>query len=73
MARILQLLEELKLVVGRQSVILNRVPQPLDSHVVQELEQLNIKPIATIPLDDEVYRYDLEKSRFLTCPIAQKQ
>jgi CO dehydrogenase maturation factor len=67
-ARIIQLIEELKLVVGRQSVIINRVPQPLDGHVINELEQLNIKPIATIPLDDEIYQYDLEKKSLLDLP-----
>ena len=71
-ARIIQLIEELKLVVGRQSVIINRVPQPLDSHVVQELEQLKIKPIATIPLDNEIYQYDLEKKSLLDLPDSSE-
>ena len=71
-ARIIKLIEELKLIVGRQSVIINRVPQTLDSHVVSELEQLNIKPIATIPLDDNVYRYDLEKRSLLKLPDSSE-
>jgi CO dehydrogenase maturation factor len=67
-ARIIKLIEELKLVVGRQSVIINRVPQALDEYVVQELNQLNIKPMATIPLDDVIYKYDLEKRSLLDLP-----
>ena len=67
-ARIIKLIEELKLEIGRQSVIINQVPPAMDNHVLQELEQLNIKPIATIPLDDEIYRYDLDKNPLLELP-----
>lgn len=71
-ARIIQLIRELKLVVGRQAVIINRVPQALDNHVSQELEQLGIEPIANIPLDEEVYKYDLEKRSLLELPDSSK-
>ncbi len=67
-ARIIELISELKLIVGRQSVIINCAPQALDSHVIQELEQFNIEPIATIPLDNAVYKYDLEKRSLLDLP-----
>jgi len=67
-ARIIKLIEELKLVIGRQSVIINRVSPALDKHVIQELELLNIKPINTVPLDNEIYRYDLEKKSLLDLP-----
>jgi CO dehydrogenase maturation factor len=66
--RILELIKELKLDVKRQSVVINRVPGELDSHIKQELDQLGVEPIATIPLDDEVYRYDLEKRALLELP-----
>ena len=69
-ARILELIKELKLAVGRQSVIINRVPNTLDSHINKELELLGIEPIATIPLDEEVYKYDLEKKSLLDLPDA---
>ncbi|MFH1662450.1 MAG: AAA family ATPase [Chloroflexota bacterium] len=71
-ARIIELIEELKLVIGRQSVVINRVPQAMDSHVIQELEQFNIKPIANIPLDDEILKYDLEKRSLLDLPDTSK-
>ncbi len=71
-ARIIQLIKELKLVVGRQSVIINRVPGVLDEHVVLELEQLNIEPITTIPLDDEIHKYDLEKKSLLDLPDSSE-
>jgi len=71
-SRIIQLIEELKLVVGRQSVIINRVPQALDRYVIQELEQLNIKPITTIPLDNRIHQYDLEKKSLLDLPDSSE-
>ena len=71
-ARIIKLIEELKLVIGRQSVIINRVSPALDKHVIQELELLNIKPINTVPLDNEIYRYDLEKKPLLELPDCSK-
>jgi CO dehydrogenase maturation factor len=71
-ARIIELINELKLSVGRQSVIINRVPQTMDNHVIQELEKLNIKPLATIPLDDEILKYDLEKISLLDLPDSSE-
>jgi len=71
-ARIIELINELNLSVGRQSVIINRVPQTMDNHVIQELEQLNIKPLATIPLDDEILKYDLEKISLLDLPDSSE-
>ncbi len=71
-ARIIQLVEELKLIVGRQSVIINRVPQTMDSHVINELEQVGIKPVATIPFDEEIIKYDLEKQSLLKLPNTSK-
>lgn len=71
-ARIRELITELKLVVTRQSVVINFVPSTLDSHVVKELEFLGIEPIATTPLDDEVYKYDLEQRSLLNLPDTSK-
>lgn len=71
-ARIIELINELKLSVGRQSVIINRVPPTMDNHVIQELEQLNIKTLATIPLDDEILKYDLEKISLLDLPDSSE-
>lgn len=66
--RILELIKELKLDVKRQSVIINRVPGELDSHISRELDQLGIKPIAIVPEDKDVYKYDLAKSSLLELP-----
>jgi CO dehydrogenase maturation factor len=71
-ARIIQLIKELKLVVAKQAVVINRVPETIDSHVSKELKELGIEPIATVPLDDEVYEYDLGKRSLLELPDSSK-
>ena len=71
-ARIRDLVAELKLSVKRQSVIINLVPDGLDPLVVEELNRLGINPIVTIPLDEEVYQYDLKLKPLLDLPDSSK-
>lgn len=71
-ARIRDLISELKLAIKKQSVIINFVPQTPDPHVTRELEQLRIEPIAAIPFDQEVYEYDLEQRSLLELPDTSK-
>ena len=71
-ARIRELVAELKLVVKRQSVIINLVPDGLDPLVAEELKKWGIKPTATIPLDKEVYQYDLKLKPLLNLPDSSK-
>lgn len=71
-ARIRELINELKLEVARQSVVVNFVPNTLDIHIIKELERLGIEPIATVPLDDEVAMYDLEQRPLLDLPDTSK-
>jgi len=71
-ARIRDLVSELKLVVKRQSVIINFVPSKLDPLVTKELDRLGINPAATIPLDEEVYEYDLKLKPLLDLPDTSK-
>jgi CO dehydrogenase maturation factor len=71
-ARIRDLVTELKLVVKRQSVIVNFAPAKLAPLVSQELARLGIDPIATIPLDEEVYEYDLKLKPLLDLPDTSK-
>jgi CO dehydrogenase maturation factor len=60
-ARIRDLIKELKLVVKRESVIINLVPGEIDPLLGREMEKLGITPAAVIPADEEVKRYDLEQ------------
>ena len=59
-ARVKPLVDELKLVVKRQSVIINKVSGGLDPAVSAELDRLEMIPSAIIPLDENVLRYDLD-------------
>jgi CO dehydrogenase maturation factor len=71
-ARIRELVAELKLEVKRQSVLINLVPDGLDPMVAEELKKLGINPTATIPLDEEVYQYDLKLKPLLELPDSSR-
>jgi len=71
-ARIKELVSELKLGVKRQSVVINLVPEKLDPLVVAELERLGISPTAVIPLDEEVRQYDIKLKPLLELPDTSK-
>lgn len=67
-ARIKELISELKLRIIRQSVIINMAPAEIDRVVAEELDRLNISPVATIPLDNSIYDYDLQMKPLLDLP-----
>jgi len=68
-ARIRDLVAELKLVVKRESVIINFVPESgIDVLLSRELDRLGIVPTATIPFDEELKRYDLEQKSLFDLP-----
>ncbi len=71
-ARIKELVTELRLNVKRQSVIINFVPSELNPNVVDEMNKLGIIPAATIPLDEEVRNCDLERKSLLDLPDTSK-
>lgn len=71
-ARIRDLVSELKLVVRRQSVVINFAPPDLDPSITKELDRLEIEPEATIPLDEEIYQYDLKQKPLLDLPDTSK-
>jgi CO dehydrogenase maturation factor len=67
-ARIRELIKELKLIVKRESIIINQVPGEIDPLLTQEMERLGITPAALIPIDDEVRQYDLEQKPLFSLP-----
>ena len=71
-ARIRDLITELKLEVKRQSVVINLVPNGLDPLITEELARLRIDPVAIIPLDQEVYEYDLKQKPLVDLPDTSK-
>ncbi len=72
LARLRDLVRDLKLKVKRQSFIVNLVPDGIEPAVSQELARLGIEPTATIPYDEVVYKYDLEMKPILDLPEDAK-
>ena len=71
-AQIRDLVAELKLMVKKQSAIINFVPAKLDPLITEELSKLGIEPLATIPLDEQVHDYDLKLKSLLDLPDTSK-
>jgi len=66
--RVRDLVAELKLIVKRQSVIINMVPDRIDPLLKEEMARLNLVAAAAIPLDEMVRRYDLEQRPLFELP-----
>lgn len=71
-AHIKELVSELKLDVKRQSVIINLTANGVDPLIAKELDRLEIVPSATVPIDEEVRRCDLELKPLLGLPDTSK-
>ena len=67
-ARVRELVAELKLVVKRQSVIINMVPGGIDPLLEEEMARLGMTPAAVIPVDEELRRFDLEQRPIVELP-----
>jgi CO dehydrogenase nickel-insertion accessory protein CooC1 len=59
-------------VVKRQSVLINQVPDGISPEVAGEMSRLGIEATAIIPLDDEVYQYDIKLKPLLELPDSSK-
>jgi len=71
-ARIRDLVSELKLVVKRQSVVINLVQDGLDTGVTEEMTRLGIEPTAIIPWDEAVRECDIKMRSLLELPDASR-
>ena len=71
-ARIRDLVSELKLVVGRQVVIINSVQDELAPMVKQELLSFGIDNPVTISYDENIYQYDLKAKPLVELPNDSK-
>jgi len=67
-ARIRDLVTELKLVVRKQLVVVNLVPDEMAPMVKDELSRLEFESPVIIPRDEEVYQYDLEARPLIDLP-----
>lgn len=68
LARIRELVAELGLVVKRQLVVINMVPNGLAPPIVDEMARLELKPDVIVPQDEMIYQYDLEARPLLELP-----
>lgn len=71
-ARIRDLVSSLKLTVKKQLAVVSIAPAELDPLVREELERQGLELAATIPDDEEVYRYDLEMRPLLELPDTSR-
>jgi CO dehydrogenase maturation factor len=67
-ARIKELVAELRLKIRHQSVVINIAPETIDPAVERELEKLGLKADVIIPEDPEISRADLELKSLLDVP-----
>jgi len=70
--RIRELTKELKLEVGKQFLIINRAPDELDNGIRKEVERQGLNLLGVIPVDEEVFRYDLEGKPIMNLPDESK-
>jgi CO dehydrogenase maturation factor len=72
-ARVRELVAELKLGVKRETIIINQVPGgTIDPLLTQEMDRLGIEATAVIPVDKEMQRYDLEQKPLFDLPDTTK-
>jgi CO dehydrogenase maturation factor len=72
-ARVKELVQELKLGVKRESVIINQVPGgEIDPLLSREMERRGITATAVIPVDEEMMQYDLEQIPLFELPDTSK-
>ena len=72
LARIRDLVAELGLVVKKQFVIINMVPDGMATTVSEELAKLNLEPAVLITEDKLLYQYDVEAKPLLDLPDSSK-
>ncbi len=70
--RIRDLIKELRLVVKRESIIINMVSSGIDPLLKQEMDRLGMEPAAIIPVDEELKRYDLAQKPLFQLPDTSK-
>ena len=72
LARIRDLVSELGLVVKKQFVIVNMVPDGVAPSISGEMAKLKLESSALIPEDEMLYQYDLEAKPLLGLPDSSK-
>ena len=71
-SRIRDLIHELNLHIVREVIVINRVQGGLDPEISEEVKKQNLTLAGVIPVDEEVYRYDLEGRPTFQLPMESK-
>jgi CO dehydrogenase maturation factor len=71
-ARVRELVAEVKLSIGRQLVVVTSAPETIDPVFSQEAARLDIEPAAFIPMDEMIQKYDFERRSLLEMPDDAK-
>ncbi len=71
-SRIRDLIHELDLHIVREVIVINRVQGQLDPQIPQEIRKQNLTFGGVIPVDEELYRYDLEGKPTFELPVESK-
>ncbi len=71
-SRIRDLIHELDLHIAREVLVINRVPGSLDPEAMAEARRQNLELGGTIPVDEDIYRYDLEGKPTFQLPKESK-
>ncbi len=67
-ARIKEIVSQLKLSVKRQLMVISFVPSTVDPLITEELSRLGIDPVDIIPWDEELREYDIKQKTLLGMP-----
>lgn len=66
--RINAMLDDLKLDVRQKGLIVNRAPNQLSQAFLDEMEQIGVPLLCTIPQDDNLLEFDMERRSMLELP-----
>jgi len=69
-ARIRNIIHELDLHIAREVLVVNRVQGELDQEIIEEIKGQKLELAGTIPVDDEIYQYDLDGKPTFQLPVG---
>ena len=71
-SRIRDLIHELDLHIKREAVVINRLQGDLDPGISEDLKRQNLTLAGVIPMDEEIYQYDVEGRPTFQLPVESK-
>ena len=71
-SRIRDLIHELDLHIVSEVLVMNRVQGELDLKILEEVKRQNLQLAGIIPVDEEVYQYDLEGKPTIGLPLESR-